>query len=258
MTTSSLPQFYSKVAPLNKEKHGSLRIEPLKGYDFARGTNSVYIAAVEFGRAAREYPIVFGRGGDNSVFPVVLLGLENGQNVYVDGKGNWRADYIPAYVRRYPFILAAGSGNGESSFIVCIDEDYPGFTQNTGKGRPLFDESGQETELLRKSLDFLKEYQGHIELTRSFCAKLQELELLEAVRADISLPDGGKQALGGFFCVGRERLRKLDDTQLGELVRKGFMELVDAHLLSLDNLNRLLQRSPGTEGSQKKAASKVN
>ncbi|MDZ7736348.1 MAG: SapC family protein [Gammaproteobacteria bacterium] len=165
---SNLPLFYQNVVPLNREKHGDWRIEPTNSYAFAAKTNSIYIAAVEFSRAVREYPIVFGKGTEGNVFPVALLGLKNNQNVFVDGKGNWRADYIPAYVRRYPFILAETSQNGESTFTVCLDEDYSGFTQDGKKGQPLFDSNGEQTDLLRHSMDFLKEYQGHIQITTAF------------------------------------------------------------------------------------------
>lgn len=240
---SNLPLFYQKVTPLNRGRHGNWRIKPINSYAFAAQTNSIYVAAVEFGRAAREYPIVFGQGKDESVFPVALLGLKNNENLFVDAKGNWQADYIPAYVRRYPFILAETSENGESRFTVCLDEDYAGFVKSGKKGQPLFDSDGEQTDLLRHSVDFLKEYQGHVQLTIAFCRKLRELDLLEAVRADIALPGGEKQALGGFFRVSRDRLKQLDGARLAELVQADYMESIYLHLRSLDNLDNLVKRS---------------
>ena len=252
---SNLPLFYQNVVPLNREKHGDWRIEPTNSYAFASRTNSIYIAVVEFSRAVKEYPIVFGKDGSGNVFPVVLLGLRNNQNLFVDNKGNWQASYIPAYVRRYPFILAETSQNGEATFTVCLDEDYPGFTRNDNKGQPLFDSQGEHTDLLRHSMDFLKEYQGHINYTSGFCKRLVELDLLEAVRADIAMPDGEKQALGGFLCVSRSRLKQLEAATLAELVQGDQLELIYTHLLSLNNLDNLLKRagvSKPSAGSKRK------
>jgi len=256
--SDNLPLFYQNVTPLNRDRHGSWRIAPTNSYGFAAKTNSIYVAAVEFARAVREYPIIFGKGADDTVFPVALLGLKNGQNLFVDSKGNWQASYIPAYVRRYPFILAESSENGESRFTVCLDESYPGFIQNGKKGQPLFDENGEQTDLLQQSVEFLKDYQGHIERTRRFCEKLVELDLLEAVRADIALPGGEKQALGGFLCVSRNRLKQLDADKVSELLQSDQLELIYTHLLSLNNLNNLLQRGDFAEQAKGQSKRKVN
>lgn len=255
---SQLPLFYDKVAPLSREKHGDWRIEPTRSYAFTAQTNSVYIAGTEFTRAVKEYPIVFAQGADNTVFPVALLGLKNKQNLFVDGKGNWQAAYIPAYVRRYPFILAETSQDGETNFTVCLDEAYTGFTRNNSKGQPLFDEAGEQSELLRHSMEFLKEYQQHIVLTNRFCSNLQSFDLLETVRADITLPDGEQQALGGFLCVSRNRLKQLQPEQLTQLVQSDQMEWLYAHLLSLSNLDTLLRRGNMSEKSGSQSKRKMN
>jgi hypothetical protein len=235
---STQPLFYKKIVPLNKSQHGDLYVESIANYKHTKDTNSIYIAAIEFLKASREYPIVFGKGADNVIFPVVLLGLKSNQNLYLNKKGEWQADYIPAYVRRYPFILATGSGNGES-FAVCIDESFAGFNHDK-KGQPLFNETGEETDLLKQSVEFLKDYQNHIQLTTLFCNNINELELLEPMQANIE-KSGKKQVLGGFMCVNRARLKSLPQEKLSELLKSDQMELIFAHLASLTNLERLIK-----------------
>lgn len=235
---SSLPLFYKKVVPLNKNRHADLWIEPVAGYKHTKDTNSIYVAAIEFPKAAREYPIVFGKGADNIIFPVVLLGLKNKQNLYLNKKGQWLAEYIPAYVRRYPFILATGAGNGES-FAVCIDEGFAGFNRDK-KGKRLFNDKGEETDLLKQSVEFLKDYQNQIQLTELFCNNINKLGLLEPVQANIE-KSGKKQVLGGFMCVSRARLKSLSQDKLADLVKSDQMELIFAHLNSLNNLERLIK-----------------
>ena len=236
---NTLPLFYKKVVPLNKTRHKDLRITPPKDYKHTRGTNSLYIAAVEFLNAAREYPIVFGKGSDGVIFPLLLLGLKNTENLYVGKKGEWLAGYIPAYVRRYPFILATDNKNS-GNFTVCIDESYPGFS-NKKTGTRLFNEDGSESSLLKQSVEFLKGYQTHVQLTTKFCNTINELNLLEPMQANLE-KSGKKQRVTGFMCVNRKRLNELATEKLATLFRDDHLELIYAHLHSLLNMEVLLKR----------------
>lgn len=236
----ALPLFYKKVVPLNKEVHGELYIEGIEGYGHTKETNSIYIAAIEFLQVSREYPIVFAKGADDSVFPVALLGLEQNQNLFVNKKGAWTANYIPAYVRRYPFILATEE-NKKENFAVCIDESFPGF--NTAKeGKALFNDKGEQSEVLNQAVDFLKDYQTHVQLTTLFCENLTKLGILEPMQANIERATGEKTSLGGFMGVNREKLKELKPAKLAELLKSDQMELIFAHLASLSNLNALMKR----------------
>lgn len=237
----SQPLFYKNVVPINKEQHGELCIEPVEGFEFANESSSLYIAAVEFAQAAREYAIVFGKDSEGVVFPSVMLGLESGQNLYVGKDGKWNARYIPAYARRYPFILARASTGGQDQFTVCIDEGYSGF--NTAKeGKPLFDTKGEQTEILTQAVDFLKEYQNHVDITRAFCDNLTELDLLEPMTANIEMQTGEKLSVGGFFAVNRDKLKAVKPGKLADLVKTDQMELLYLHLQSLRNVNLLLEK----------------
>ena len=103
--------FYKNPVPLNKNDHKDKKISSIgQNFMFAGQTNSVILAGVEFGEAAKEYPIVFSQAGDK-VVPVALLGLRNEENLFVDDKGGWDGRYIPSFVRRYPFILAETGGD---------------------------------------------------------------------------------------------------------------------------------------------------
>ena len=206
----------------------------------------MYIAAVEFIKAANEYPIVFGIAEDESVFPVVILGLRKNENLYVNKKGEWLANYVPAYVRRYPFILATGE-NEPKQFTVCIDDDCPGFNKKgkgtglfKGKGTGLFDDDGNESDLLKSSVEFLKEYQNHIQLTTLFCNNIKDLGLLEPMKADIKLADVEEISLGGFMGINREKLKALASETIENLVKTDQMELIYAHLISLGNIDSLV------------------
>lgn len=239
----ALPVFYRNVVALSRERHKGWYIDPDQGYSFASGSNSVYVAASEFTVAAREYTIVFARDAGGAASPVALLGLRTDENLLVREDGLWAADYVPAYVRRYPFILAEsgpGAEDGESRLTVCVDEAYSGF--NTAcEGQQLIDEQGQQGELLSNSVKFLRDFHQHTLRTRAFCDALDRANLLEPMQANIALNTGEKFSLAGLHCVTRERLKKLDDATLKTFFDRDYLELVYLHMHSLANLDKLMQ-----------------
>ncbi len=123
--------FYQKPEPLNAARHRGLKLtaeDP--DFSFAAGTNSIPLAVAEFPRAALDFPIVFAGQPDKVASPIVIVGLKSNENIFVDGKGAWLASYIPAFVRRYPFVLAEQPGSKE--LTVMIDVAYKGFSVERG------------------------------------------------------------------------------------------------------------------------------
>ena len=262
----STPQllFYEQVAPVSQQIHADFCIDAAsQRFEFARHVNSVPLTAVEIPFAAREYSIVFA-GGPKAVMPVVILGIEGKDNLYVSDDGSWDASYIPAFVRRYPFVFAR-SDDG-STFTLCVDEDWSGCNRE-GRGEPLFDEKGERTEYLASVLKFLEEYQKQFQLTQTYCNKLRELDLLQEKQAELTLSNGEKRSLTGFMAVDRGRLKELSGEKLAELAKTDELELTYTHLQSMNNFSEMLKRaadhssrsskpSVGEEAKQKKAVPK--
>jgi hypothetical protein len=228
--------FYENVAPVSPQRHGELSIERAD-FGFAANVNSVPLMAVEMTAAASEYTIVFA-GNEDAVAPVVILGLEGTKNQYVDKDGKWSADYIPAFVRRYPFVFS----QQENTYTLCVDEAWDGCNKD-GKGERLFDEKGERTEYLSRMLKFLEESQAHFVRTQTYCKHLKEMDLLEPMKADFTLPGGEKKSLGGFMAVNRDKLRNLAPEKLAQLAKTDELELTYIHLLSMNNFRRVLERT---------------
>ncbi|MBF0462085.1 MAG: SapC family protein [Magnetococcales bacterium] len=228
--------FYEQPVALNKERHRAFKIDN-KGasFSFTKATNSVIITGMEFVHVAKEYPIVFAKAGDRIV-PLALLGLRNDENLFVNEAGHWDARYIPAFVRRYPFVLA---DSGDGNLAVCIDEGFAGF--NTETGIPLFNEAGEQAPLLENAINFLKEYQGQNQRTEIFVNRLKEMDLLTELTARAELAGGVKFSMGGLLVVDEKKLVELDKEKALELFRSGEMGWIYAHLLSLSNMNRLAE-----------------
>jgi hypothetical protein len=230
--------FYDKVVPVSPTQHGNLCIERVD-FGFAAKVNSVPLMAVEIPMAAREYTIVFA-GTEQSITPVVVLGVADAQNLYLDENKAWKADYIPAFVRRYPFVFA--QNEDASQFTLCVDEDWAGCNRE-GRGQRLFDEQGGQTEYLQNMLKFLSDYQNQFLRTQAFCKKLQESNLLEPMQAQITLPGGEKRSLGGFLGASRARVKTLGAEKLAELAKTDELELAYLQMASLNNLGSVVNRA---------------
>jgi len=239
-TGAQQPQFYKKVVALNNEGHGNWKVKSDIDYSYAVDTNAVLITAVEFLFVAREYPIVFIESGD-SILPVAILGLKAGQNLFITPDNNWDAKYIPAYVRRYPFILSGDeSGSGDTTYTVCLDEAYQGFGREDGQ--PLFLESGEHSDYLENVVTFLKDYQSQGLATERFCKTVKKLDILEPMQANFKPEKGDALTVAGFMVVSRDKLKEKKPLELAELVKSDEMELIYHHLSSLSNFSSLTRK----------------
>lgn len=228
-----LPLFYRKPQPLIPAIHDDVR---LVGGDlaFAADTNAVPIAIIEFTQAMRFYPIVFAEGGN---FPVAVLGLGQGNRFVTDGR--WaEGHYIPAYVRRYPFVFAEA---GEQGFALAIDIMSERVVQGGEEGVPLF-EGGKPTALTEGAMAFCRDFhQAHLQ-TRAFVDALEAQGLLVEQHADARLASGEPRRLAGFRVIDREKFGQLADDVILDWHRKGWLALVLFHITSLDRFTDLLGR----------------
>ncbi|MCX7167100.1 MAG: SapC family protein [Rhodocyclales bacterium] len=234
--------FYERVVALNDNIHARLKVRPATSFAYAARTNSVPVVASEFFEAAREYPIIFARG-ENGPVPAALLGLREAENLYVDSEGKWDARYVPAFVRRYPFVPGKGA---QGELLVCIDEASQCF--GTEEGEALFAD-GKPTAQLEHAMKFLSEFHQSATATELMGRRLQELGLLRQADSVAQLIDGSQFRLNGLNVVDEAKLRALDRDTVQELFANGTLAVVYAHLMSLGNLgalvDRLSRRSPG-------------
>ena len=232
--------FYERAVVVTKQRHLDWSVETGADYTFAQRVNAVPILAAEFVSVAAEYVIVFSKT-DEGATPVVLVGLRTDENLYLMENGGWQAKYIPAFVRRYPFVFSSdGEGN---TFTLCIDEEYVGCNQE-GRGQPLFDEEGEATPYLKRVIEFSRGFQAQYQPTADMCEKLLELDLLVPMQAQFTLTQDApkKMSLKGFWAVDRDRLKALSGEQLAELAKSDWLEFIYAHLISMKNFAAISDR----------------
>lgn len=234
---------FKKLVPFNGQRHGNKKLRPVDNFKFAANSYLASLVVNEFSRASSVYPIVFLKDGSKEnpeKFGVyALLGLRQGENLFVDEQGNWDAPYIPAIIRRYPFALGRSEAEG-NNFLVCIDEESE-FINET-EGQPLTKEDGQPAEVVEKAKEYLSDLYKYGELTTRFCKDLADRELLTPLNMQIRDPHGGpSQSIGGCFGVNENKLNELSDQDFLELRKRGALPLIYAHLFSLPNMERLIR-----------------
>jgi hypothetical protein len=225
---------------LDSAQHHLLKLKlPVNDWSLAGRLNAMFVAAAEFGDVCREFPIVFVKAGkeadgSDAIAPIAVMGLTQNQNLYVTGE-RWRAQYMPAILRLYPFCIARID---EQRFAVCVDLAFPGAGQE--EGLPLFDAEGKPSELLASTQKQLETLETEIQRTRLVGRRLNELGLLREMRFDAKLPDGTQHTVDGFLTVDDAKLTALPDQVVGELHRSGVLGLVHLHWVSMGNMRRLL------------------
>lgn len=226
---------YEKAVPVNAAAHKDVSVKISGTFGFAKEISSAPIVAAEFMAAAADSVIVFA-GTEESVFPAVLLGVETDRNDYINADGVWTGRYIPAFLRRYPFIFAQDESGAQ--LTLCIDESFEGINQD-GKGERLFDSEGARSQYLETQLNFAAQYQNQFLRTKMFCDRLLALGLLEPAVANFTGDDAKPRRLTGFFRIDRTKLKAISLEVLAQMFDSDELELCYVHLLSFNNIETL-------------------
>ena len=232
--------FYSKPEPLTAQTHGTMGVKRMDGpFGFAKTGHVVPLTVGEFQLAAVCGPIIFV--GDDKT-PLAVMGLNPGENMFVTDDGVFEAGvYVPAYVRRYPFVFANDQAAGQ--MILCIDRDAEFVVE--GGDMPFFDAKGEPSEYTNSCIEFCNNYEIERQRTNSFVQLLRALDLFELKTATFTPTNedgsaGEPQKIAEYWGVSEEKLKKLSGEQMIELRDNGALSQIYAHLLSLVGWDRLI------------------
>jgi hypothetical protein len=231
--------FYSNPEPLSIEMHGGLGVNrTAKPYSFVAHTHVVPLTVAEFAAAALSYPVIFV--GETKT-PLAVMGLAEGQNLFVSADGDFRTEaYIPAFVRRYPFVFANDDAN--ERLILCIDRKANFISD---KPEVPFFEDGQPSPYTQNAMQFCNEFEGERRRTESFVQLLRDFDLFD-VREAVFTPTnpdgspGAPQKLADYYCVSEERLRALPTDKFIQLRDNGALGQIYAHIVSLLGWDKLI------------------
>lgn len=237
------PALYKQPVALDKVRHGRLKMKPGQVLDWARFAvlPSCYVHAAEFAHACLEFPIVFvhmkpdPHTGHADIGPAAVFGFGEDENLYVES-GTWRADYVPAHFRAWPFGVLQGE---DGRVQVVIDESCPGLDEE--QGAPLYDDAGEPSAYTREAVAFAEKVHREISHTQAFCARLLQLDVLQPRRFRVEDVAGGPINAGNFLTVDEGKVAALSDAQVFELHKTGLLGLVHAHHLSLHHMWRMVK-----------------
>ena len=236
----NLPLFYNGLEPLNVTQHGKMKVRRVLRMAQVGHTHAIPVTVDEFTMVQRHYPIVFSVG-DNPV-PIALMGLNEGVNVFIDEEGRPldTSLYIPAYVRRYPFLLARLRPDSDE-LSLCFDPSA-GAVGEWDEGEALFD--GEEPSATTKAiLDFCEQFETAGQRTTAFMDELTKSGLLMEGEVAIQ-PEGAEQPFiyRGFRMIDEEKLRELRGDELRRMNQNGMLPLIYAHLFSLSQMREVFGR----------------
>ena len=235
-----LPMLYNGLEPLNRNVHGKYKVRTADAVAALASVHAIPVTVDEFMLAQRFYPIVFSSG--EGAVPLALMGLHEGTNTFFDKDGKLLENnlYIPAYIRRYPFMLARL--NSESDELsLCFDPSSPSVGE-FDEGEPLFDGEGP-SEATKAILQFCEQFEQAAQRTQAFMTELQNAELLMDGEVAIQ-PEGAEQPFiyRGFKMIDEEKFRNLRGDELRKLNQNGALPLIMAHLFSLAVIREIFGR----------------
>ncbi|MDF1747604.1 MAG: SapC family protein [Alphaproteobacteria bacterium] len=237
--SKSLRQLLRRAEPLDPKRHADFLVKDGRDFSFASNLHTIPLSAVEFMPTARHYPIIFA--GEKDIHPVALLGLRSDENLFVEADGRWKEGcYVPAILRRAPFVLMQDIKGGKDGVGLCLDVESPLVSKT--EGTPIF-VNGKPTAMLAKMANFAASYSKEQARTRVFVNACIASDLLVERQMEITLTSGQKIVFSGFRVIDQDRLRKLDDETALKWFRTGWSALALAHFLSLGNMGRLHHRS---------------
>ncbi len=236
----SLPLFYNQLEPLSSQTHGNWKVRSSDRAPFLTGQHAIPVTVEEFPLVQRRMPIVFSVGDDP--VPLALMGLNEGVNTFLDDDGRLidPETYIPAYIRRYPYLLARLRPESEE-LSLCFDptSDVIGPFE---EGEPLFD-GDQPSEVTKQILAFNEQFEQAGQKTGMFMKEIKDMGLL--MDGEVSIQQEGNDqpfVYRGFQMISEEKLNELRGDQLRKMQQSGMLPLIFAHLFSLSLMRDVFAR----------------
>lgn len=235
--------YYKNPEPITPEHHGSLGVKRVDHpYAFVAQSHVVPVTVTEFAPCSLSYPVVFI--GNETKTALAVMGLRQGENLYINEQGDFRPDaYVPAFVRRYPFVYA--NEQNSDRLILCVDREADFVSEQFDV--PFF-ENGQPSEYTRNAMQFCNDFETERQRTESFVKLLQDNDLLDKRETNFTPrnPDGSAgapQKIADYWAVSEEKLAKLSQKKLVELRDNGALGQIYAHMNSLLGWDRLIALS---------------
>lgn len=232
----------SNFTILDKNKHQNLRVITDRGAEFGEATHLLPVIVEELNQLMLEYPVCLLKSHETGQFGLhALLGFEQGENLYLNNK-EWSANYLPAHIRRQPFMVSVNGKAGEqpspSNTVITINEDSPRVQETSGES--LFDEQGELTPYMRSINDVLAGLMNGIVKTDAFINVIAELDLIESIQLTVSFADGEEKRFDGLFTINESKLKSLNSEEVNTLHNNGYLQACYLIIASMGHVQKLI------------------
>ncbi len=229
-------KMYKNLQILDKQKHKNLKISEMTDLFFAKDMSSIPVMLNEIEILGKTFPIVFTDNKETQSL-VSIVSLGNG-NLAINEEGKWIVNYVPLYLRKYPFSMASVKDNDEQK-VIMIDVDSKLVSKS--KGKQLFKKDGEKSEILENAINFLSENEKYVYATKQFVKEIVKSDILEDREISVGEGEEKKVLVSGFKVIDKDKLNALSDDILASWVRRGIIPFIDLHLKSLENITTLFE-----------------
>ncbi|AMM85777.1 SapC family protein [Martelella sp. AD-3] len=242
-TENAMPLFYKKPQVLRFEEHKGLGLVARDDYAFSAEATAIPLSVSEFMPAVRQYPIVFIEAAGQPA-PVAIVGLRQGQNLMLEKDGSWAPHaYVPAYIRRYPFILVQSPDEDTRYLAYDSESDRVKPLAENPEAAPIFNDDGTASKTVAPMLELCEAYHQHRAQDAAFLKAIAEADILLARHVDMEFPDKSRYRLDGFSVIDHERYRNLPARTLKQWTEKGWTDAIALHLASAQNWGLMMERN---------------
>jgi hypothetical protein len=232
------PLFYATPEVLEASRHGKLGLKGPENFAFTAKANAIPLNMAEFAQAGVWYPIVFS--GKDTISPVAVVGIRKDENLFLNASNKWQPGaYVPAYVRRHPFILTRPDV-AKDQVLLCIDRASDRIVEGEGD---MFFADAKATETTTNAMDFCLNFQRQAMATEQVTGVLREHELLLTQTGTLDLPGGEVVRLTDFMIVDEKKMNALSDEAFLDLRKRGALAMAYCQMMSMNNWGRLTSRA---------------
>jgi len=223
---------YKNIEILNKEKFKTMKFVDIKASEVSKNIGII--------------PIGFSEVLDMSYFaPVLIMGNKEREFAAFTGISkdvtifNNDKIYIPRFTQTYPFVnTIAKNENDELKNVISIDNG-----KNVSKRKKffIFNKTGELQKKANEKIKMLKDLAIQRDVSKKIIKELDSHGLLLKKNFTVKHEEEERTLIETFYIVNREKLITLDDTVLALWAKKGWMSVIDCHIKSLVNFQKVLE-----------------
>lgn len=223
---------FKKIEVLNKEKFKSMKFADLKSEDVAKQTGVMPLGFNEIIDMTYFSPVLI-MGSEDALEFVAFTGVSPKVTIF-----NNENVYMPMFTQTYPFInMIVKDENDQLRSVIGIDNDKD---VSKRKKNFIFNKEGELQKIASAKIEQIRELNRQRDVSKRIIKELKDNDLLLKKDFKIIFDEKEKIILDNFYVVNRDKLTSLDDKIVALWAKKGWMSIIDCHIRSLKNFERVL------------------